>query len=63
MFIVAAEGDDNPYIPKEEYVPRIKAHLKEYPLRMVADRDRRNYRYFKGCIQSIKNTDDAGSLV
>jgi 2-polyprenyl-6-methoxyphenol hydroxylase-like FAD-dependent oxidoreductase len=38
MFIVAAEGDDNPYIPKEEYVPRMKAHLKEYPVKLVADR-------------------------
>jgi 2-polyprenyl-6-methoxyphenol hydroxylase-like FAD-dependent oxidoreductase len=38
MFIVAAEGDDNPYIPKEEYVSRMKTHLKEYPVKMVADR-------------------------
>jgi 2-polyprenyl-6-methoxyphenol hydroxylase-like FAD-dependent oxidoreductase len=38
MFIVAAEGDDNPYIPREEFITRIKAHLAEYPVKLVADR-------------------------
>jgi 2-polyprenyl-6-methoxyphenol hydroxylase-like FAD-dependent oxidoreductase len=38
MFIVAAEGDDNPHIPQEEFVSRMKAHLAEYPVKMVADR-------------------------
>ena len=38
MFIVAAEGDDNPFIPKEEFVSRMRAHLHEYPVKMVADR-------------------------
>jgi 2-polyprenyl-6-methoxyphenol hydroxylase-like FAD-dependent oxidoreductase len=38
MFIVAAEGDDNPVIPQEEFVPRMQAHLAEYPVKMVADR-------------------------
>jgi 2-polyprenyl-6-methoxyphenol hydroxylase-like FAD-dependent oxidoreductase len=38
MFIVAAEGDDNPLIPQEEFVPIMKAHLAEYPVKMVADR-------------------------
>ena len=38
MFIVAAEGDDNPFIPKEEFIPRMKAHLAEYPVKLVADR-------------------------
>jgi 2-polyprenyl-6-methoxyphenol hydroxylase-like FAD-dependent oxidoreductase len=37
MFIVAAEGDDNPFIPQEEFVPRMKAHLQEYKAPMVAD--------------------------
>lgn len=37
MFIVAAEGDDNPIIPQEEFVPIMKAHLAEYPVKMVAD--------------------------
>lgn len=38
MFIVAAEGDDNPIIPQEEFLSRIKAHLAEYPVKLVADR-------------------------
>jgi 2-polyprenyl-6-methoxyphenol hydroxylase-like FAD-dependent oxidoreductase len=37
MFIVAAEGDDNPHIPKEAYLDRIKAHLAEYPVPFVAN--------------------------
>ena len=37
MFVVAAEGDDNPFIPKNELVPRLKAHLAEFPAKMVAD--------------------------
>ncbi len=38
MFIVAAEGEDNPFIPQEEFVPRMQAHLREFPVKMVADR-------------------------
>jgi 2-polyprenyl-6-methoxyphenol hydroxylase-like FAD-dependent oxidoreductase len=38
MFIVAAEGSDNPFIPQEEFISRMKAHLSEYPVAMVADR-------------------------
>jgi 2-polyprenyl-6-methoxyphenol hydroxylase-like FAD-dependent oxidoreductase len=38
MFIVAAEGSDNPFIPQEEFISRMKAHLAEYPIAMVADR-------------------------
>jgi 2-polyprenyl-6-methoxyphenol hydroxylase-like FAD-dependent oxidoreductase len=38
MFIVAAEGSDNPFIPQEEFIQRMKAHLAEYPVKMVADR-------------------------
>ena len=38
MFIVAAEGEDNPHIPKEEFVSRMKAHLSAYPVKLVADR-------------------------
>ena len=37
MFIVSAEGDDNPFIPKEELVPRMKAHLAEYTAPLVAN--------------------------
>jgi 2-polyprenyl-6-methoxyphenol hydroxylase-like FAD-dependent oxidoreductase len=38
MFIVAAEGEDNPFIPKEEFISRMRAHLAEYPVKLVADR-------------------------
>lgn len=38
MFIVAVEGAGNPIIPQEEFVARMKAHLAEYPVKMVADR-------------------------
>jgi 2-polyprenyl-6-methoxyphenol hydroxylase-like FAD-dependent oxidoreductase len=38
MFIVAAEGSDNPIIPQEEFISRMKAHLAEYPVAIVADR-------------------------
>lgn len=37
MFVVTAEGDDNPFIPEEELVPRLKAYVSEYPAKMVAD--------------------------
>jgi len=38
MFIVAAEGDDNPHISREEFVARMRAHLAEYPVKLVAER-------------------------
>ena len=38
MFIVAAEGNDNPHIPRKEFIARMKAHLAEYPVKLVADR-------------------------
>lgn len=37
MFIVSAEGDDNPIIPQEEFIPRMKAHLQEFSAPMVRD--------------------------
>ena len=37
MFLVAAEGEDNPFIPESELVPRLKAHLAEFPAQFVAD--------------------------
>ena len=37
MFVVTAEGDDNPFIPENELVPRLKAHLAGFPAKMVAD--------------------------
>ncbi len=37
MFVVSAEGDDNPFIPEDELVPRLKALLAEYSAKFVAD--------------------------
>lgn len=37
MFVVSAEGEDNPFIPEEELVPRLKAYVSEYPAKMVAE--------------------------
>ncbi|MDZ7879967.1 MAG: FAD-dependent monooxygenase [Saprospiraceae bacterium] len=37
MFVVTAEGDDNPFIPENELVPRLKAYVSQYPAKMVAD--------------------------
>ncbi len=51
MFVVSAEGDDNPIIPHEEMVARLKAYVSEYPAPMVQDvlnqiddNDKVNYR-------------------
>lgn len=35
MFLVTSEGEDNPFIPEEELVPRMKAWLQEYPAPMI----------------------------
>ncbi len=35
MFVVSAEGEDNPVIPENELVPRMKAWLQEYSAPMV----------------------------
>jgi 2-polyprenyl-6-methoxyphenol hydroxylase-like FAD-dependent oxidoreductase len=37
MFLVSAEGDDNPKIPDDELVPRMKAWLAEYTAPMILD--------------------------
>ena len=37
MFVVSAEGDDNPFIPREELVPRLKAYLNEYEAPFVKE--------------------------
>ena len=37
MFVVSAEGDDNPFIPEDELLPRLKALLAEYSAKFVAD--------------------------
>ncbi|MBL7817896.1 MAG: FAD-dependent monooxygenase [Saprospiraceae bacterium] len=37
MFVVSAEGDDNPFIPEDELVSRLKAYVSQYPVKMVAD--------------------------
>jgi len=35
MFLVTAEGEDNPFIPEQELVPRMKAWLEEYSAPMI----------------------------
>lgn len=35
MFVVSSEGEDNPHIPEEQLIPRLKAYLAEYPAPMV----------------------------
>ena len=35
MFLVTSEGEDNPFIPEEELVPRMKARLQEYSAPMI----------------------------
>lgn len=35
MFLVTAEGKDNPFIPEHELVPRMKAWLQEYSAPMI----------------------------
>ncbi len=37
MFLVTAEGEDNPFIPENELVPRMKEYLKSYPTKMIQD--------------------------
>lgn len=37
MFIVTAEGDDNPFIPEETFLPKLRAYLAEYPMPMVQE--------------------------
>jgi 2-polyprenyl-6-methoxyphenol hydroxylase-like FAD-dependent oxidoreductase len=51
MFLVSAEGEDNPIIPHAEMVARLKAYVSEYPAPMVQDvlndiddNDKVNYR-------------------
>ena len=51
MFVVSAEGSDNPHIPKEEFVPRLRSYLDEFNVDYVrevqgqiTDPDEVNYR-------------------
>jgi 2-polyprenyl-6-methoxyphenol hydroxylase-like FAD-dependent oxidoreductase len=37
MFLVSAEGDNNPVIPENELAPRLKEYLKEYPVKIAQD--------------------------
>lgn len=37
MFVVSAEGEDNPIIPQDELVSRLKAYVSEFPAPMVQD--------------------------
>jgi 2-polyprenyl-6-methoxyphenol hydroxylase-like FAD-dependent oxidoreductase len=38
MFLVSSEGEDNPFIPENELIPRLQAYLRGFPAKLVADR-------------------------
>ncbi|MEY4936960.1 MAG: hypothetical protein RIS64_3319 [Bacteroidota bacterium] len=38
MFVVSSEGEDNPFIPEAELIPRLQAYLRGFPAKLVADR-------------------------
>jgi 2-polyprenyl-6-methoxyphenol hydroxylase-like FAD-dependent oxidoreductase len=35
MFVVTSEGEDNPFIPQEELIPRLKSYMEDFPAPMV----------------------------
>jgi 2-polyprenyl-6-methoxyphenol hydroxylase-like FAD-dependent oxidoreductase len=35
MFVVSSEGEDNPFIPQNELIPRLQAYLRAYPAALV----------------------------
>ena len=37
MFLVSAEGADNPWIDKSEYIPMLKDYLSEFSVKMAQD--------------------------
>lgn len=37
MFLVSAEGADNPWIEKSAYIPMLKDYLSEFPIKMAQD--------------------------
>ncbi|MFV5690179.1 FAD-dependent monooxygenase [Flavobacterium sp. ZT3R25] len=37
MFVVSAEGADNPFIAEDQMIPKLKSYLEEYPVPMVHD--------------------------
>lgn len=37
MFVVSAEGVDNPFIMEDQMIPKLKSILEEYPIPMVQD--------------------------
>jgi 2-polyprenyl-6-methoxyphenol hydroxylase-like FAD-dependent oxidoreductase len=36
--VVSSEGEDNPFIPEAELIPRLQAYLRAFPAKLVADR-------------------------
>ena len=51
MFVVSAEGEDNPIIPQDELVSRLKGYVSDFPapmvqdiLEQITDADKVNYR-------------------
>jgi 2-polyprenyl-6-methoxyphenol hydroxylase-like FAD-dependent oxidoreductase len=37
MFVVTAEGDDNPMLAEDSFIPKLKEYLSEYPVPMVQE--------------------------
>ncbi|CAH0994819.1 FAD-dependent urate hydroxylase [Emticicia aquatica] len=37
MFVVTAEGEDNPLIPESELVPKLRSYLEPFPVKIVQD--------------------------
>jgi len=37
MFLVSAEGADNPWIDKSAFIPKLKDYLSEYPIKIAQD--------------------------
>jgi 2-polyprenyl-6-methoxyphenol hydroxylase-like FAD-dependent oxidoreductase len=37
LFVVSAEGADNPFITEDQMIPKLKSYLEEYPVPMVQD--------------------------
>lgn len=37
MFVVTAEGEDNPFMSEDQLIPKLQGYLSEYPVKMVQD--------------------------
>jgi 2-polyprenyl-6-methoxyphenol hydroxylase-like FAD-dependent oxidoreductase len=37
VFVVSAEGSDNPFITQDQMIPKLQSYMKEYPIPMIQD--------------------------